>query len=277
MKTLAATLATLVAFAAEAQASIVPPASSRNGPDAIAKLCWQARLGQAEAQFQLAWIYAHDNSQRRHDWAAYLLRSAASQGHMPAQRTLQLAPWPEPVAPDCLVAVGAKAMKKGAAQYEPPRVVVEAPPRIEYLVRLLAPRYKVPPRLALAIIDVESRFNPDAVSPKNARGLMQLIPETAERFGVRNAFDPRQNIEGGLAYLRWLTAYFEGNVTLVAAAYNAGEGAVDKHLGVPPYAETRDYVKKVIDRYGNTPLPFDPRVTTPSPNIGSLRRLALAN
>jgi soluble lytic murein transglycosylase-like protein len=277
MKTLAAMLATLLAFATQAQTTLAPPASSRNGPDAIAKLCWQSRLGQAEAQFQLAWIYAHDNTQRRHDWAAYLLRAAASQGHMPAQRTLQMAPWPEPVAPDCLGGASAKSAKKGASAYEPPRVAVEAPPRIEYLVRLLAPRYKVPPRLALAIIDVESRFNPDAVSPKNARGLMQLIPETAERFGVRNAFDPRQNIEGGLAYLRWLMAYFEGNVTLVAAAYNAGEGAVDKHLGVPPFAETRDYVKKVIDRYGNAPLPFDARITGPSPNISSLRKLALAN
>jgi soluble lytic murein transglycosylase-like protein len=278
MKALAVTFAALLGLAAQGEAAAAAPASTRNGPEAIGKLCWQARMGQAEAQFQLAWIYAHStDGQRRHDWAAYLLRSAATQGHMPAQRTLQMAPWPEPVAPDCLVAVGAKALKKGPAGHEPPRVTVEAPPRIEYLVRLLAPRYKVPPRLALAIIDVESRFNPEAVSPKNAKGLMQLIPETAERFGVRNALDPRQNIEGGLAYLRWLTAYFEGNVTLVAAAYNAGEGAVDKHLGVPPYAETRDYVKKVIDRYGNAPLAFDARITGPSPNIGSLRKLALAN
>jgi len=275
MKALATAIAaTTLALAAQAQST----AGARNSPEAVAKLCWQARMGQAESQFQLAWIYAHSaEGERRHDWAAYLLRSAAAQGHMPAQRTLQMAPWPEPVAPDCLVAVGAKAIKKGAVVYEAPRVAVEAPPRIEYLVRLLAPRYKVPPRLALAIIDVESRFNPDAVSPKNARGLMQLIPETAERFGVRNAFDPRQNIEGGLAYLRWLMAYFEGNVTLVAAAYNAGEGAVDKHLGVPPFAETRDYVKKVIDRAGNAPLPFDARITGPSPNISSLRKLALAN
>jgi soluble lytic murein transglycosylase-like protein len=277
MKTLAAAFTALtLAFAAQAQGA----AGARNSPEAVAKLCWQARMGQAESQFQLAWIYAHStDGERRHDWASYLLRSAAAQGHMPAQRTLQMAPWPEPVAPDCLVAVGAKALRKGgtAAAYDPPRVTVEAPPRIEYLVRLLAPRYKVPPRLALAIIDVESKFNPDAVSPKNAKGLMQLIPETAERFGVRNPFDPRQNIEGGLAYLRWLTAYFEGNVALVAAAYNAGEGAVDKHMGVPPFAETRDYVKKVIERYGNAPLPFDAKVTGPSPNIASLRKLAMAN
>ena len=105
---------------------------------------------------------------------------------------------------------------------------------------------------------------------------MQLIPETAERFGVRDPFDARQNIQGGLAYLRWLLAYFEGNITLVAAAYNAGEGAVDKHLGVPPYAETRDYVQKVLARVGPGALPFDAKATVPSPHIATLRKLALA-
>jgi soluble lytic murein transglycosylase-like protein len=195
-----------------------------------------------------------------------------------AQRTLRAAEWPASVVPDCLAAAtasgGAKAGKPAAVAV--PLLAVEAPPRIEYLVRLLAPRYRVPPRLALAIIDVESKFDQNAVSPKNAKGLMQLIPETAVRFGVRDPFDPRQNIQGGLAYLRWLLAYFEGNTTLVAAAYNAGEGAVDKHLGVPPYAETQDYVRKVIERVGPATLPFDARATGPSPQIATLRKLALA-
>ncbi len=158
-----------------------------------------------------------------------------------------------------------------------PLVTVEAPPRIEYLVRLLSPRYRVPPRLALAIIDVESRFNPYAVSAKNAQGLMQLLPETARRFGVRDPFDERDNIQGGLAYLRWLSAYYEGNVTLVAAAYNAGEGAVDKYVGVPPYAETQDYVRKVLARVGNTRIPFDPKAADPSPKIEQLRRVAFVH
>ena len=74
-----------------------------------------------------------------------------------------------------------------------------------------------------------------ALSPKNAKGLMQLIPATAARFNVRNPYDPAQNIRGGIAYLSWLLAYFEGDVTLVAAAYNAGEGAVERYRGVPPY------------------------------------------
>jgi soluble lytic murein transglycosylase-like protein len=265
--------AAFLATAAHAQA--LP---SRSGPDEVARLCVQARLGKPESQFQLAWIYAHaGEAQRRHDWASYLLRAAAEKGHAAARRTLDLAPWPEPVVPDCLAAAGAKAAAPaGPAAPAVPLVAVEAPPRIEYLVRLLAPRYRVPPRLALAIIDVESKFDPSAVSPKNAKGLMQLIPETAARFGVRDPFDPRQNIQGGLAYLRWLLAYFEGNIALVAAAYNAGEGAVDKHLGVPPFAETQDYVQKVLARVGPGRLPFDARAAEPSPQIATLRKLALA-
>ena len=271
-----ALLLALHSLSAQAQA---PAPASRHGPAEIARLCGQARIGQAESQFQLAWIYAHaGEGQRRHDWASYLLRAAAAKGHAAARRTLELAPWPEPVVPDCLAGTGLQTAKAGAASSlsAVPLVAVEAPPRIEYLVRLLAPRYKVSPRLALAIIDVESKFDPSAVSPKNAKGLMQLIPETAERFGVRDPFDARQNIQGGLAYLRWLLAYFEGNITLVAAAYNAGEGAVDKHLGVPPYAETRDYVQKVLARVGPGKLPFDAKATEPSPHIATLRTLALA-
>ena len=271
----AAAAGAVLALSAQAQ-GVAPSATSAA---LLTRLCLQSRLGQAEAQFQLATLYAQaPTGQRRHDWAAWLLRAAASKGHSMAQRTLRAADWPTPVAPDCLAGPAAAGSAKGgkSAAVAVPLVAVEAPPRIEYLVRLLAPRYRVPPRLALAIIDVESKFDANAVSPKSAKGLMQLIPETAERFGVRDPCDPRQNIQGGLAYLRWLMAYFEGNVTLVAAAYNAGEGAVDKHLGVPPYAETQDYVRKVIERVGPTPLPFDASATGPSPHISTLRKLALA-
>ena len=101
--------------------------------------------------------------------------------------------------------------------------------------------------LLLAVISVESRGRSKAVSPKGARGLMQLIPATAKRFGVADPFDPRQNIDGGAAYLNWLLREFRGDPLLALAGYNAGEGAVRKHKGVPPYAETRDYVVKVMD------------------------------
>jgi len=269
--------ACLLGAGACAATDMALPKASRSGKDAVAELCWKSRMGQAEAQFQLAWLYAHaEGDQRRHDWAAFLLRSAANQGHMAAQRTLQLAPWPEPRPPECLVAVGVKRDAKDT-QAVLTRIPVHAPPGIERTVRILAPRYQVKPELALAIIDVESRFDVRAVSPKQAKGLMQLIPETAERFGVRDVFDAEQNIRGGLSYLRWLLAYFEGNVTLVAAAYNAGEGMVDRHRGVPPFDETRDYVKRVIARVGVAAMPFDAKLPDRSPQLLELKKLKSVN
>ena len=126
------------------------------------------------------------------------------------------------------------------------------------------------PLLALAVIRAESNFDPRAVSPRNAQGLMQLIPETSQRFKVKKPFDIVQNLRGGLAYLRWLLAYFEGNVPLVAAAYNAGEKTVDRYRGVPPYAETRDYVKRVMKVFGKPSQPGDATVTEPSPEAERL-------
>lgn len=103
--------------------------------------------------------------------------------------------------------------------------------------------------LARAIIQAESAFNYRARSHVGALGLMQLMPSTAERFGVTDPFDPRQNITGGCKYLKWLTEYFGGDLTKVVAAYNAGEGAVQRYKGVPPYKETRAYVPKVLDLF----------------------------
>jgi soluble lytic murein transglycosylase-like protein len=101
---------------------------------------------------------------------------------------------------------------------------------------------------------------------------MQLIPDTARRFGVRNLLDPAQNIRGGMAYLRWLLAYFEGDVSLALAAYNAGEGAVDRYLGVPPFAETRNYVLKILVALnGRRSHAFDPGAASPSSRLALMR------
>lgn len=105
---------------------------------------------------------------------------------------------------------------------------------------------QVSPALVLAVIGIESAGRPDAVSSAGAEGLMQLIPATAERFGVTDSKDPGQNIRGGVAYLDWLMTEFDRDPLMVLAAYNAGEGAVRANQGVPPYAETRDYVPKVL-------------------------------
>ncbi|MEM7188801.1 MAG: lytic transglycosylase domain-containing protein [Pseudomonadota bacterium] len=110
-----------------------------------------------------------------------------------------------------------------------------------------AKRHNVSEMILIAVISVESRGRAKAVSPKGARGLMQLMPATAKRFGVSDSLDPAQNIGGGASYLNWLLTEFGGDPLLALAGYNAGEGAVRKHKGVPPYAETRDYVVKVFD------------------------------
>ena len=146
-----------------------------------------------------------------------------------------------------------------------------APTPIIDLVEKMAPDYQLSPELVLAFMQAESGFNPNAQSPKNAKGLMQLIPGTAERFNVRKPFDPKQNIRGGMAYLRWLLAYFEGDLTLVAAGYNAGERRVDRYLGVPPYGETRAYVKRVVEALGIDSHPYDASITEPSARLEQIR------
>ena len=117
-------------------------------------------------------------------------------------------------------------------------------------IRDAAERYGVPIKLVSAVIRAESGFNPRAVSPKGARGLMQLMPTTAATLGVRNSFDPRENIEGGVRHLRGLIDRFTNNLPLALAAYNAGEKAVEQYRGIPPYPETQDYVTKVLYFYG---------------------------
>ena len=129
---------------------------------------------------------------------------------------------------------------------------------IETWVNLLAPEYGIDPRLVLALIAVESNFDPRARSPRNAHGLMQLLPATAERFAVKDIWDPVQNISGGLSYLRWLMEYYSGKVRLVLAAYNAGENAVDHYQKIPPYDETKRYVLNILIKYHKLLHPVDP-------------------
>jgi soluble lytic murein transglycosylase-like protein len=120
----------------------------------------------------------------------------------------------------------------------------------QLLIERTAERHQLDPLLLEALVEVESGRNAEAVSPKGARGLGQLMPGTARRFDVADVHDPAENLDGAARYLAWLIERYQGDLTLALAAYNAGEGAVDRHLGVPPYAETRAYVRKVLSRAG---------------------------
>ena len=237
--------------------------------------CRAARYGDAESQFNLAWMLTNSRGIERDDaQAAHLFAAAAEQGLAQAQNMLGAMGTPRGEPPSCLRPPPEDVRPptpppvpnaRAGFKRPPPPLPANASPQIVNFVNIIAPDYKLEPYLVLAIIATESNFDPLALSPKRAQGLMQLIPETAARFGVRNAMDPAQNIRGGMAYLRWLLAYFEGDVVLVAAAYNAGEGAVERYRGVPPYAETRQYVRRVLSLSGQRySHPFDPSITEPS-------------
>ena len=244
---------------------------------AAALYCQAARSGDAEALFNLGWMYANGRGlPRDYDTAASLFTRAAALGHAQAAKVLTLFRQGQVSLPECLrddpVVGEAVPFDIVRAEVDPFADLPAYKQRIADVVNNVAPAYGIEPRLALAVIAVESNFDHLARSEKDARGLMQLIPETAARFKVRNAFDIRDNVRGGLSYLRWLLAYYRGDVRLTAAAYNAGEGAVDRYGGVPPYAETRDYVQRVMNLFRRDRHPYDPSVVGASPVLGTVAR-----
>ena len=245
--------------------------------------CRAARYGDPEAQYNLAWMLTNSRGIERDDaQAAHLFAAAAEQGMVPAQNMLAAMGTPRGAPPACLrqpesdpppLTLSASTLNaRLPASPTLPPVPVNAPEPIVKFVTLVAPEYHLAPHLVLAVMATESNFNPWALSPKNAQGLMQLIPDTAARFHVRRPTDPAQNIRGGMAYLQWLLAYFQGDLPLVLAAYNAGEHAVDRYRGVPPYAETRQYVQRILVAMGGQRShPFDASVTPPSNLLAQVR------
>ncbi len=139
--------------------------------------------------------------------------------------------------------------------------------RVDELVEEAAKKYGVDPLLIHSVIQVESSYNPFAVSPKGAEGLMQLIPETARRFGVANPFDPKQNIDAGVRYLKYLKDLFRDD-RLALAAYNAGEGAVARYKWIPPYRETREYLRRVAETYAELKRKAEKTTGSSSPSDG---------
>jgi soluble lytic murein transglycosylase-like protein len=219
--------------------------------------CKAAARGNVDAIFRLAQIYGSGREMMRNEGvAALLLNKAAELG---SQRAKELLPYVSrgvgSVLPSCMNEPLADAVALPAAP------VVNG--HVARLVERWAPQYSIDPALVIALIRVESKFDGTAVSPKNAQGLMQLIPATASRFGVKNAFDIVDNLKGGLAYLRWLMSYFKGDVALVLAAYNAGEQAVERYGGIPPYRETREYVKQITAVYTHPTHPYRSEVVAP--------------
>jgi len=150
----------------------------------------------------------------------------------------------------------------------PPAVVTPAASSLNEAVDRIAAQNALPPQLIHSVIKVESNYNPNAVSAKGARGLMQLIPSTAQRFGVADSFNPVENIQGGAKYLKYLLGLYGNDYALALAAYNAGEGAVAKYGTVPPYKETQNYLHLVADQLKKlskaAPVPPAPPVT-PTP------------
>lgn len=233
--------------------------------------CKSAARGESEAYLKLGIIYSIGRGVLADEGiAALLLSKAVDLGNERARDLLQhLSRRANSALPACL-------------NEPPPPPPVAAPmedvplpfvrKEIASMVEKLAPEYSIDPALVLALISAESNFDPKAVSPKNAQGLMQLIPSTAERFGVKNAFNPVDNLKGGLAYLRWLMAYFKGEVALVLAAYNAGEEAVERYRGIPPFRETINYVKQITSTYRKATHPYRTEIVAPSSIFGVARR-----
>ena len=255
---------------------------------ALTLYCKAALAGDALARYNLGWIYTNGRGVERNDaFAAYYFQQASRQGHEASRNMLPLV-GSVSAKPPCIVQAeaaeaqrltkeqaaaalaAAKAVQEGDNNRYKTLIDSAQKKQIMAIVYKLAPEYGIHPGLAYAIIRAESNFDPLAVSHKNAQGLMQLIPETAARFRVKKPFDPEQNIRGGLSYLRWLLAYFKGDVPLVAAAYNAGEGAVERYRGVPPYKETQGYVRRIQEAFGLQQHPFDPGVTSPSPELNRM-------
>ncbi len=263
------------------QASALEAASDT--PDSVWQAavlyCQSARWGSSEGQYRLGMLYAFGQGvPESRPFAAALFSLAATLGHAQASQMLDSIELTAVELPAC---VNQAQLPEKAPPPIAKRLLPDASPLLDqFLLTLPAHKrwiiplttslsvwYALDPKLVLSVIAVESNFNTAARSPKAAMGLMQLIPDTAERFNVRNAFDATQNLRGGMRYLRWLLSYYRGNISYALAAYNAGEGRVDRYRGVPPFAETRAYVKRVIGLYGSGRHAFDADLTAASPML----------
>lgn len=213
---------------------------------AIALYCDAGGMGSAEGFFRVGRVLATGPRYVRNPALANAYFALAARlGHHAALDYFDSAVVPAPLGDDC-GDVGAVLAEERFDLDGYLLGLSVAKRRIAALIRRHAVRYDVDERFALAVALAESNLDSLAISAKNAQGVMQLIPGTQERFGVTKPFDAEANVKGGLAYLKWLKARFEGDWSLVAAAYNSGEGMVERHGGIPPFRETRHYVRRVL-------------------------------
>lgn len=203
----------------------------RDPSRALALYCDAAAAGDDSAFLNLGWMYLNGRGVPRDDAIAVAwLQKAADKGVAQAKNLLSLL---HNVTPAKNVGCG------------PAADLTRAPPRLRTLVLRTARDVGINAELVMAVIAVESAYDSRAVSRRDAQGLMQLMPETAARFGVQDRFDDVANVHAGATYLKLLLQQFQGNLTLALAAYNSGEGTVEFYGGVPPYRETRDYIDRV--------------------------------
>ncbi len=213
---------------------------------ALVWFCRAAYQGSAFGQKNLGWMYLIGKGVTKDEAvAAHWFKQAAALGDEYAQRLLERLDSGSAQPRDVCAHVAHPQWLKQRCRRSHCRRIVET-------VERLAPKFGLDSNLVLSVISAESSFKPHACSAKNACGLMQLMPLTAKRFGVTDLKDLEQNIRGGMSYLRWLLAYFKGDLRLALAGYNAGEGSVVRYRGIPPYPETEKYVKRIIKDYGKS-------------------------
>ncbi len=256
----------------------------------ITKITQQAKQGDVVAQLELATAYEHgEGISKNPEQAVKWYCKAAVKGSTKAQRNLA---WmflnARGIEKDEALAVRwFKAASKSGDNYSTQMlsrldenlqtkksvcVVLPTPywetkncskscKKVVKIVNDIAPGYNIEPRLILALIKQESNFKIKARSHKGAIGLMQLMPATAKRFRVKNIWDSKQNIKGGILYVSWLLKQYQGDVALTLAGYNAGENAVARYKGIPPYKETQNYVKRIMKVYGKSHHPYKKSLT----------------
>lgn len=233
--------------------------------------CALAHEGSTMAAHHLGWMYLNGRGVARDDdMAATWLSIAAERGHKTSRNLLKtLSRAKTDVERDCPQDLW---QVESAAELER-----RAPEHVKALARTWASEFDLDPYLVLAVIAVESAFKPQAVSHKSAMGLMQLIPATAERFGVKDVFDPSENVRAGAEYLRWLLDHFNGDLKLALAGYNAGENKVLAHDGVPPYPETLGYIEKIRDLYAHPHLEPNSKPQPAFPRSLELARISFTS